>query len=256
MGALMKLIFLFLAIFGQLALAEEKISQDDVFLDKKTGKYLRICGQEGDTLIVKEACGKYWDKIPRTRDQLAKQLTEYKNLKRGSVVMMKVKKSDGEIYWILGAVSFMYENGRVDVMEYYDKRFGFTVGTQTWPMDYTNISTGKTNESKSMCAKEDFEISYDYDNGRKFIFKKGDQVTMNQVFDNGFASITLTSKVDNFFRYGLNNQLPVSMDKLVQCESDTPSVSNANVSDEARKAKDRVDTTQGAENTSSTGQSR
>lgn len=234
----MKFFLLILIGLTQVIHAEEIITPEDTFLDLKTGKYLHICEKEGDALVVKEACGKYWDKFPRVRTDLAKQVNSYKDLTKNSTVMIKVKKSDGEFYWILGTVSFMYENGRVDVMEYYDKRFGYNVGTTTWHTSYDIISKAKTNGLKKICAKEDFEINYDYDNGRKFTFKKGDELILNQVYENNIASITLNNKMENFFRYGHNNQLPVSMDKLMPCEATV----NISIDDTTRGSKEKTNT--------------
>jgi hypothetical protein len=233
--------FLFLSLFCSSLFASEKYSESDVFVDKKTGKYLHICEKVGEELIVKEACGKHWEKFPRKREDLIKQVKEYKELKKNSLVMMQVKKSDGELHWVLGRVSFMYEDGRVDVMEYYSKRFGYNTGTLNWQTNYNALSksknTSESSDKKLICVKEDFDLFYSQDNSRKFSFKKGEQLVINNIFENNIASVSLQNKWDNFYEYGMNNQLPVEMTKLIECENETGDKAKVSVVDDARNSK-------------------
>ncbi len=225
--------------------AEEVITPSDRFLDKKTGKYLYVCETNGDELITKESCGKYWDKYPRKREDLIKEVKAYKDINKYDVVMIPIKDKNGDTKMILGKVSWMYENGRISVMEYYTKRFGYSPGTTHWTIDYSGVT--KLNDSHplakqaEMCAKEDTDIIYNYDDKRKFSLKKGEKVAMKGIFDNGTAAISLYNIGDNFLGYGLDNKLPISLSKLEVCESDKDKMV---VDDSSRSHTKPIDTTE------------
>jgi hypothetical protein len=201
--------------------ASEVITESDRFIDSKTGKYVRVCETINDELVVKESCGKYWEKFPRKREELIKEVKDYKDLQEKAIVMIPIKNKKGDIKMVLGRVSFMYENGRIDVMEYYSKRFGFSPGTTNWNIGYNGITKlDKTHQllsHKELCAKEDTEITYNYDDEKKFTIKKGERVILKGIFENGIAMISLNSISDNFLGYGLDNQLPISLSKVEAC---------------------------------------
>lgn len=197
----------------------EDISENDTFRDQKTGRYVHVCKSEGDTLFVAESCGKYWDKYPRKRQELVKQITEYKNLKRYDEVMIPVKK-DGEMKWALGTVSFLYEDGSITVSEMYSKP-GPTPGSMNWTIPYEYISKQKSgtllSEVGEVCAKEDFEILYGPAHKTSFKFQKGEKLKVREVFENGLVSVSYDGFFKNFFSYGKDNKLPVPQNKVEVC---------------------------------------
>lgn len=202
----------------------ETITPSDRFYDNKTKKYLYVCETNGDELIAKESCGKFWDKFPRKREDLIKEVSTYKDLNKHDLVMITIKDHNGNPKTIIGKISWMYENGRIDVMEYYTQRFGYNPGTTHWSIDYRGVT--KLNDKHplakhaELCAKEDTEITYNYNNKRKFSIKKGEKVALKGIFDNGTAAVSLYNIGDNFLGYGMDNKLPLSLDKLEVCESE------------------------------------
>lgn len=220
----MKKLGLCLLLLSSQVFAEE-ITSTDRFIDKKTGKYVNVCSQEGGKLVVKESCGKFWETFPnRTRADLNKEVKTYEGLKRWDTVMIPVKDNNGDVKMVLGKVGFMYEDGTLSVSEFYSKRLGYNPGTTNWTINYKNITKLNTahplTQYKSLCAKEATEFSYNWDGKRTFSLKKGEKVNLNGVFDNNTAMISLNQFGENFWGYGLNNQLPLSLDKLEVCEDE------------------------------------
>lgn len=212
---------LLLLITGQ-SFAEETITPNDRFYDKKTKKYLYVCETNGDELIAKESCGKYWEKFPRKREDLIKEVKTYKELNKNDLVMITIKDRNGNPKNIIGKISWMYENGRIDVMEYYSQRFGYSPGTTHWSIDYKGVTKLNSQhplaKHAELCAKEDTEIIYNFNDKRKFSLKKGEKVALKGIFDNGTAAISLYNIADNFLGYGMDNKLPLSLEKLEVCE--------------------------------------
>ncbi len=200
----------------------ETIEPTDRFIDKKTGKYVSVCEEKEGKLIVKESCGKFWDELPnRKREDLNKEVKAYEGMKRWDTVMIPVKDHDGNTKMVLGKVSFMYEDGQFSVSEFYTKRFGYNPGTTNWTINYKGITKLKTDhpllQHGALCAKEDTEFNYNWDGKRSFSLKKGERVELKGVFENNTALISLDQFGENFWGYGLNNQLPLSLDKLEVC---------------------------------------
>jgi len=208
-----------IGLLGSYSAFAEEITEKDVFKDTKTGRYMHVCSTEGDTHYVAESCGKYWDKIPRKRNELVKQIEEYKDLKRYDPVMIYVMR-EGEPKWVMGTVNYMYEDGSINVMEYYSHH-GLNSGTLNWDVPYTSVSKkvsspaeGATSE---VCAKEDMEIVVGHYNEKKYKISKGEKLEVKEVYANGFTSVKLDGFFVNLWRYGHNNKLPVASDKVETC---------------------------------------
>lgn len=204
--------------------AQEVITPNDRFLDSKTGKLLRVCEVKNDELVAKEACGKHWEAFPRKRAELSKELDAYKDLKKGDLILFPVKQYDGSIKTAFGQVSSFYENGMMHVFQSESKKTGFSKGATHFDFDYRlAIKLDKKHpllEHSSLCAKEDTTIPYSYNEGHEYSVKKGEKVILKGIFENQTALISLGSTWDNFWGYGLNNQLTVDLSKLEVCESD------------------------------------
>lgn len=95
--------------------ASEVITEKDRFIDLKTEKYVSVCEQKDGVFIVKETCGKHWKAFTRKRDQLLKEVKNYGELEHHSMVMFPVKNTDGDPKMVMGRVTTMYENGRINV---------------------------------------------------------------------------------------------------------------------------------------------
>lgn len=192
-----------------------------------------ICSEDKDTILVAETCGKYWDRYPRKREQLIKEVKVYKDLKKGSEVMLPVKKN-GVMTWALGTVSFLYEDGSISVMEYYTNP-GRTGGTLSYTYPYANIARKDAIPASAdnlVCAKDAFEISYGPTNSRKYTFEKGEALTVKEIFNNGMMSVSYIGFMKNFFSYGKDSKLPVPQDKVGPCAP-----SEIAVDDSKREAK-------------------
>lgn len=174
------LLFPLMFISSHIFASEEIITENDRFIDSKTGKYMRVCEIKNGELVVKESCGKFWETFPRKREDLIKEVKTYKDLEERALVLVPVKNRNGDTKMALGKVSFMYENGQINVMEYYSKRFGYNPGTTNWKFDYRLIKKLDKNHPllnhSELCAKEDTEINYNYNDNRKFSLKKGEKV--------------------------------------------------------------------------------
>jgi hypothetical protein len=206
-----------LSFISTLSFAEE-IKENEVFRDSKADRYVRVCKVEGETYYVAESCGKHWEKAPRKRSEIAKQVKEYKDLKANDKVMIYIMRN-GNPKWVLGTVSYMYEDGTISVMEYYSHH-GFNSGTLNWQVPYSNISHVESTPSEGsgfMCAKEDIEVVVGHYNEKKYKIEKGEKVEVKEVFKNGIASVKLDGVLVNLVRYGHNNKLPVAKDKLEVC---------------------------------------
>jgi hypothetical protein len=202
----------------------ENILESDVFRDtKKTHSYVHVCSQDKDTYWVAESCGKHWEKTPRKREEIIKEVATFQELKKGSKVMVKVKKGQST-EWIIGTVSFLYENGEISVMEYYSN-WGYNPGTKSRIYKYSEISKAidlsdyKSNEE--MCVVEKIELNYSYDNDKKFIFEIGDKLILKSVMSNQQAIVSLK---DEWFlsRYGTDNTIPVPLNKIQPCSLINP----------------------------------
>ncbi len=211
----------------------------DVYRDKLTGKHMSICSEDKDTFYVAEACGKYWEKYPRKRDQLAKLLTEYKDVKKGDEVMLPVKK-EGVMTWAIGTVSFIYEDGAISVMEYYTNP-GPTGGTLTWTMDYKLIAQkniGVLSTEKEVCVKEAFDIFYGPTNKRKYSFEKDEKLTVHQSYSNAMMTVSYQGFMKNFFSYGKDSKLPIEQSKVEICK---PEQADSTVDDGKREKKQVIE---------------
>lgn len=207
-----------IGLLGTFSAFSEEITEMDVFKDSKTGRYMHVCKTEGETHYVAETCGKYWEKAPRKRSELIKQVEEYKDLKRYDPVMIYVMR-DGEPKWVMGTVNFMYEDGSISVMEYYSHH-GYNTGTLNWTVPYSNISK-KVNtpeaSSSEVCAKEDIEIIVGHNNEKKYKISKGEKLEVKEVYANGIMSVKLDGFLVNLWRYGHNNKLPIANNKVEAC---------------------------------------
>lgn len=208
-----------LTVFISLPIFSEVIEKHDRFKDSKTGRYVYVCSQENSVLMVAESCGKYWDKYPRKREELAKEVEEYKGLKKYSKVMIPVKK-EGEVKWTLGTVSFLYENGSMSVSESYTNP-GPTGGSLNWTMPYKYLSKitedSPFKDFSEVCAKEDFEVMYGPTDKRSYKIEKGEKLTIKEVFDNGLMSVSYQGFFKNFFSYGTDNKIPIPQIKVEAC---------------------------------------
>lgn len=207
-----------IGLLGTYAAFAEEITEKDVFKDTKTGRYMHVCSTEGDTHYVAESCGKFWDKVPRKRNELVKQLEEYKELKRNDPVMIYIVR-DGEPKWVMGTVNFMYEDGSISVMEFYSHH-GYNTGTLNWTVPYSNISkqvSSPVEGASEVCAKEDFEIVVGHNNEKKYKILKGEKLEVKEVYANGIMSVKLDGFFVNLWRYGHNNKLPIAADKVEAC---------------------------------------
>ncbi len=217
-------------LFAMMAFSSQslhaEIDHNQPFRDKLTGEYVRVCSEENGMVYVAGACGKYWKKIPRKRDEVEAEVPTYKDLKRGSDVMIAVRKN-GVAKWILGKVSFMYEDGSISVMEYYTN-FGPTGGTTTWTIPYDRISkinpTAPMSSEKELCVKEDFEIMYGQNDNRTYKFEKGEKLVAHETYANNMIGVSYQGFAKNFFSYGMNNKLPVALNKLEVCPKDDVAV--------------------------------
>lgn len=216
-----------LSFISTLSFAEE-ISQNEVFRDTVADRYVRVCKNDGETYWVGRECGKYWEKVPRKRSEIARQVKEYKDLKRDDKVMIYVMR-EGTPKWVLGTVSFMYEDGTINVMEYYSHH-GFNSGTVNWQVPYSNISHIESTPAEGagfMCAKEEIEVVVGHYNEKKYKIEKGEKVEVKEVFKNGIASVKLDGIFINLVRYGHNNKLPVALNKLEICPPATIAIDDS-----------------------------
>lgn len=214
---------------------QAEIDKEQNFKDSLTGEYVKVCSEEKGIFYVAGACGKYWKKSPRKREEIVAEVSTYKDIKRGSDVMIAVRKN-GVAKWILGKVSFMYEDGSINVMEYYTN-FGPTGGTTTWTIPYDRISkinpAAPMSSEKELCAKEDFEITYGQMDNRTYKFEKGERLTAHETYANNMIGVSFQGFAKNLFSYGMNNKLPVALNKLEVCPKDAVAVD-----DSKREAKD------------------
>ncbi len=234
-----KILISFLAISS---IHAESYDPKDFAVDIKTGKWLHVCGKYEDKLVLKEVCANSWPSIYRTRADVTMEAKEVDGIKKGDVVMVRVRKSDDQIHWVLTSVNTVFENGEMELLEYYDKRTGYSPGTKRLMAHKSIVAKKGEVEAFKMesewCAKEDFELAYDYDNSRKFKFNKGEKVKLHVVYNNQMAQISY--KDTPFFTavlgYGFRGTLPVSVDKLIKCESDSEKIEvNQSSRNEAKK---------------------
>lgn len=208
--------------------AQETFSPDERFMDSKTKKLVRVCEVKNGELVVKQECGKHWDVLPRKREEIYKEVSSYKDLNKSDLALFQVKQKDGTVKTEFGEVSHLYENGLVQIMQTEAKKTGFSKGAQHWTFDSKHIiKLDKKNpllSNANMCAKEDTKITYSYNEGHSYTVKKGEKVALKAIFENQTAVVSLDSSWDNFWGYGLNNQLTVDLAKLEVCESEKQSI--------------------------------
>jgi hypothetical protein len=238
MTLIMKIITLALFLFITHAHAEDFDRQEYV-VDLKTNKYLHVCENDADHLMLKEVCSKGWPPIERKRDEIIREVTVNDGVKKNDMVMIRVRKPDDKVVWALTKVSAVYENGRVNVMEWYDKRFGYSRGTYHYTTNLKDISRPIASHLKSeseVCAKEDFDVFYSEDNERKFSIKKGDKFSLFDSYANQYSTVSFKdpSFVDRLQGYGMEGKLPVPTDKLEKCDQ---VVTDVKVSDDSRGSK-------------------
>ena len=217
---------LFFTLFSH-SYAEDVISPLERFVDSKTGKLVRVCEVKGTELVVKEVCGKHWETFPRKREELYREVKTYNEISKGDLGLFPVKQKDGTIQIHFGKVETLYENGQVHVMQSESKKTGFSKGATHFNFDSRLlVKLDKKHPLLSysfMCAKEDTKITYSYNEGHTYSVKKGEKVALKGIFDNQTAVISLDNAWNNFWGYGLNNQLTVDLAKLEICEDDKKS---------------------------------
>lgn len=207
---------------GPVVMAEE-ITEKDRFWDTKLERHVYVCSKEGEVLSVGESCGKYWEKFPRKRTDLIKQIDTYKDLKRYDPVMIAVKKK-GEAKWVLADVQWMYEDGSISTSERYTNP-GPTPGSMGRTFNYQYITrqdpTSPFAGMKEVCAKEDFEVLYGPGHDKVYKIEKGEKLDVKAVFSNGYMSVSFQGFMKNFFSYGMDNKLPVPQNKVEACADET-----------------------------------
>lgn len=224
----------------------EQIDSSDRFFDKKLEKYVYVCSEENGALMVGESCGKFWEKFPRKREEIVKEVKEYKELKKYDKVMIPIKKN-GEVKWTLATVAFMYEDGTIQAFERYTNP-GPSGGAIHYALPYSSVSKVKTDSAfkdlTEVCVKEDFEILFSPSDKKSYKFEKGEKLDVKQVFENGMMAVSYQGFFKNFFSYGSDNKLPIDSSKVEACsEVGTNSVDDskrdikpAQVHEEAKSA--------------------
>lgn len=230
---------LFFVLFST-SYAQDLISPKERLLDTKTNKLVRICEVKGSDIVVKEECGKGWKELPRTREQLAREVDNFKEISKNDLGLFPVKQKDGTIKMEFGKIDNIYENGKVHVLQSEAQKTGFSKGATHYTFDsQLLIKLDKKHPllaNANMCAKEDTEITYSYNQGHSYSVKKGEKVALKGIFENQTAVISLNGTWNNFWGYGLNNQLTVDLAKLEVCESDKQAISVDNTSRASAKA--------------------
>lgn len=224
---------LFFVLFST-SYAEDIISPKERLLDLKTNKLVRICEINGSEIVVKAECGKNWDALSRTREQLAREVENFNGISKNDLALFPVKQKNGTVKMEFGKIDNIYENGKIHVLQSEAIKTGFSKGATHYTFDSQLLIKLDKNHplltNANMCAKEDTEITYSYNQGHRYSVKKGEKVTLKGIFENKTAVISLNSTWNNFWGYGLNNQLTVDLAKLEVCESDKQAVSVDNTS--------------------------
>lgn len=202
---------------------DKKISR---YWDNVGKNYVYVCSEDSDVLNVAESCGRFWDKTPRKRSDLIEMLDEYKGIKKNDFVM-GVSTRNNKPVWILAMVGQPYEDGSVELLEFYDGR-GFNPGTRAKMNSFAQLSTavsekGGFKAGSELCAKEKIEIKQGFQDEQSYSIEPGERVEVKRVFSNGFAAVAYKSvmrKILNLAAYGVSNQLPVPLNKLEICAED------------------------------------
>lgn len=231
-----------LLLFSSHTLAEDFDSKEFV-VDLMTNKYVHVCSTDGEKIIAKEVCAKGWPELIRKRSEILRPVASAEGIKKNDYVMVRVRKSDDQIHWVLAQTHTIYENGKMELLEYYDKRFGYSPGTRRLHTEINHVAKPVNDSTLSgaseVCVKEDFTINYSYDNQREFSFKKGDKLNLHEIYSNNHAAISIQSPslYDRLQGYGINGRLPIPSDKIERCEENEVPIT---VNDQARSAKDQV----------------
>lgn len=158
-------------------------------------------------------------------------ISSYQDLKKNDLALFPVKQKDGTVKMEFGQVANLYENGLTHVLQSESKKSGFSKGATHWNFDSKHIIKLDTKHPllshANLCAKEDIKITYSYNEGQSYSVKKGEIVALKGIFENQTAVIKLGGLWDNFWGYGLNNQLTMDLAQLEVCESDRESIAAA-----------------------------
>lgn len=244
---------LFFVLFSN-AYAEDLITPNERFIDSKTNKLVRVCEVNGNDLVVKEQCGKFWEAFPRKREEIFREVNTFKDINKEDLALFPIREKDGSVKMYFGVVANLYENGRVHMLQSETKKTGFSKGATHFDFDSKFlVKLDKKHPllaNEKLCAKEDMDIVYSYNESHKYSVKKGESVILKGIFENQTAVISLESKWNNFWGYGLNNQLTVDLAKLEVCEGDKKSVVVDDTSRSLEKEKAATEETTKSENKS------
>ncbi len=217
--------FTFVILLKSTALFALDEKNPDRFWDSVGKRYVYSCSTENDIENVAESCGKFWKTTPRKRTELLKMVDEYQGIKKDSYVMA-LKKRDGKDVWFMGPVSQFYEDGSVQILEYYGGR-GYNPGTQTntsrfdqlsLPID--EVSALDLRAGMDLCAKEKFEVGQGFQSEKFYKFEKNEKVKLVNIFSNGYGGVRYYGTLMNIVGYGTNNLLPVLLEKFEKCETE------------------------------------
>lgn len=217
------LAFFTLQFIAPLEAQEKKMPR---FWDSVGKNYVYICSEENGVQMVAESCGRFWDKTPRKRAELIEMLDEYKGVKKNDYVM-GVSTRNAKAVWILAPVGQLYEDGSVELLEYYDGR-GYNPGTRAKMNAFAQLSLGVSEKhglkaGSEVCAKEKITIVQGFNDEQTYSIEAGERVELKHVFANGYGAITYKSvlrKILNLAAYGTSNKLPVPLQKLEICPED------------------------------------